>query len=106
MSFQHSSMRVENKDNFKQIYADIIAKRLTKRVFEHMLSRDSENDYFEIDRFFDDIELSRDISIELVDTLMKELNNLGWGCKTSFGGTGLFIYSTPNHPSNCYDDEF
>ena len=42
----------------------------------------------------------------MTSKIIEELQELGWKCKTSFGGTGLFIYSTENPPPNCYDDTF
>ena len=42
----------------------------------------------------------------MINTTVKELKELGWNCKLSFGGTGLFIYSTENQPRGCWDSDF
>ena len=42
---------------------------------------------------------------KLVKEVIIELEKLGWTCKISFGGTGVFIYGNPdNPPSNCFED--
>ena len=41
---------------------------------------------------------------QLVKEVIPELEKNGWKCKTSFGGTGLFIYSSENPPPNCFED--
>jgi hypothetical protein len=39
----------------------------------------------------------------IIQELMTELKMLGWNVKLAFAGTGLFIYSTEQPPSNCYE---
>ena len=40
------------------------------------------------------------------EIIIKELEELGWKCKLSYGQTALFIYSTENPPPSCWDDSF
>ena len=41
---------------------------------------------------------------EQYEIVKSELVKLGWKCKTSFGGTGLFIYSTEEPPPSCWEE--
>lgn len=96
-----SKIKPENKDNFQKIFYDRVKCYLRRDIFEHILSHD-ENDYFSLDDFnrqrVDDMELVKKMTGELMD----ELKKIGWNCKLSFGDTGLFIYSTENHPPSCW----
>jgi hypothetical protein len=41
---------------------------------------------------------------ELVNEVILELQQKGWKCQLSFGGTGLFVYANEK-PKNCWEDE-
>lgn len=97
-----SKLKPENKDSFKKVYYDRMKCYLRRDLYEHILSH-NENDYFSLDKFnerVDDLELVK----KMISELVRELEDLGWKCKTSFGGTGLFIYSTENPPPSCWEE--
>ena len=105
-----SILNVKNKDTFKNIYYNRILCYLRKTVYEHVI-REDENNYFDIDSFtknyfkhVKDLKCMTDINNNLSNTIMEELRELGWSCKLSFGGTGLFIYSSDKPPPSCWDD--
>jgi hypothetical protein len=94
----------KRKDAFQKLNKDRLRCYLRRDIYEHIISHE-ENEYFSLDEFnkrINNIELTK----ELVKDIIPELEKLGWNCKTSYGGTGLFIYSTPKPPSNCFEDEF
>jgi hypothetical protein len=97
-----SKLKPENKGNFKTIFYDRMKCYLRRDLYEHILSHD-ENDYFSLDDFNKRV---RDMEMvkQMVSELVSELEELGWKCKTSFGGTGLFIYSTELPPPSCWEE--
>jgi len=95
-------MAVTNKKNFPSLYYNRTKCYLRRELYEHVI-RHNENNYFSLDDFnktVDNIELVK----EMIDELIIELEELGWKCKLSYGGTGLFIYSTENPPSTCHEE--
>jgi hypothetical protein len=97
------TLNTNNKDNFKSIYREYILNLLRKDIFLLIVSRKSENEYFDLDKF---ASLHLDRKTEslktILDHLIPSLENLGWKCKYSFADTGLFIYSTDNPPPSCW----
>lgn len=97
-----SKLTPDNKNSFSDIFYDRMKCYLRRDIYEHVISHD-EDDYFSLDNFnkkINNIELVK----KMVHELIPELEQLGWKCKTSYGGTGLFIYSTDNPPANCWED--
>lgn len=96
-----SALNVKNKNKFSLLYDNRVLCYLRKKIYEHII-KENENNYFDLDVFSKKHNVK---NIEnLIVTIIKELNNIGWKCKLSFGGTGLFIYSTDIPPSSCWDD--
>lgn len=95
-----NTLRPENKKYFIEYQRERCKCYLRKNLYEHMISNE-EKDYFSLDNFFSQVGVS--LGKEIVNELIEELKSLGWKCKTSFGGTGLFIY-IDNPPSNCFED--
>jgi hypothetical protein len=95
-------IRVENKNNFKSIYRDLILTLLRRDICLHILNND-ENSFFDIEqfikRYFDE---SKDDISHFLDQMINELNELGWKCQISYGGTALFIYSGEKPPPSCW----
>lgn len=96
------SLQVENKNNFNNLNKDRLKCYLRRDLYEHIISHD-EQDYFSLDDFNKRVN-NMFLTKELVKEIIPELEKLGWNCKTSFGGTGLFIYSTEEPPKNCFED--
>lgn len=102
----NNKINVSNKDKFKLYHYERILCYMRRDIFEHVI-REEENFYFELDIFFKKYKIKDDISMEkMTSTVISELEDQGWKCKTSFGGTGLFIYSSENPPENCFEDGF
>lgn len=95
----------EFKHTFGDIYSEFVTSKLREEIYQHVVSS-SENEYFALDNFYRKYKVEKDASENLTELIMSELEANGWKCKTSFGGTGLFIYSTEKPPSNCYEDGF
>ena len=91
------------KYRFNTEYTRLLTCKLREEIYEHIISNDV-NSYFPLDNFVRKYNVTEKLT-ELAELIMFELTSLGWKCKTSFGGTGLFIYSTDSPPSNCYEDE-
>ena len=96
----------KNKDNFKNIYYNYVLKCLRKEMYVNILQSDETN-YFDIEKFtYIYYKKNKDIMKNLTKDIISELKKLGWNCKTSFGDTAIFIYSTEKPPHNCWDDTF
>lgn len=100
-----STIQIKNKNNFENIYFSDILSKLRKKIYYNIIKGD-ENNYFELDIFIKKYysnNIQKHIK-KVCDIIIPELENLGWKCKTSFGNTALFIFSTEKPPSNCWDD--
>jgi len=96
-------LKPENKYNFSHLKYEIFLSNMREKIFELVLSGD-ENNYFEVDNFSRMYKLKKGQVDEMIITVTKELEELGWKIKTSFGGTGLFIYSTDIPPPSCFEE--
>lgn len=94
-----------NKAKFPRYRYERNLAYLRKEITELVLLG-NENNYFELDRFSRTHQIKKDELEKMSSKIMEELGKLGWNTKTSFGGTGLFIYSTPEPPPSCFDGEF
>jgi hypothetical protein len=97
-----SKLNVQNKERFAEIYYDRLKCYLRRDIYEHVLHKD-ENDYFSLDDFnrkYNNIDLVK----KAINEIIPELEALGWKCKSSFGGTALFIYSTETPPPSCWEE--
>lgn len=101
------NLNVDNKDNFTIMHSNRILCYLRRDIFEHMI-REDENSYFDINIFAKKYNSSKNKEVidNIVKTIIEELSELGWKCKLSFGGTGLFIYSTDKPPPSCWEDSW
>jgi hypothetical protein len=97
-----SKLKVENKASFKDLNYERNKCYLRRDIYEHIISHE-EKEYYSLDDFNQKIK-NMSIVQKMVEELIPELESLGWKCKLSFGGTGLFIYSTDLPPSNCWED--
>ena len=95
------SLNVKNKKNFPKVYDNRMLCYLRKEIYEHVIHK-TENSYFELDKF--EVKYTCHITDSMIDIIISELNVLGWNCKKTCANTALFIYSTPNPPSSCWDD--
>lgn len=95
-------LKVKNKENFATLNHERLKCYLRRDLYEHIISHE-EKDYFSLDEFNKRVN-NMALTKQLVNEVISELENLDWKCKTSFGGTGLFIYSTENPPPNCFED--
>lgn len=100
-------LNVKNKDRFSEIYYNRVMCYARKAIYEHVIHHE-ENSYFDLEQFgksyFNGNKNRVSLVGKLFTLLIVELEQLGWKCKLSFGGTALFIYSTPEQPPSCWDD--
>jgi hypothetical protein len=93
-----------NKEKFSKYLYDRNLAYLRKEIYELVLKGD-ENKYFELDKFARTYDIDKTNMEKMTATIKNELESNKWKVKTSYGGTGLFIYSS-EQPSCCYDDGF
>ena len=96
---------VDNKSNFPDFLFNRNLAYLRREITENVLKGNEEN-YFDLEQFKTSFNLTIETITSMVETVRIELGDLGWNTKLSFGKTALFIYSTEEPPSNCYEDEF
>lgn len=91
------------KKNFGEINYQRILELLRKEIYEHLIGRKDENDYFDIEIFCKRHSYTEtDNFSKILKIVLTEITELGWKTQLSFGDTGLFIYSTKNKPSSCW----
>jgi len=100
-----SKLTPTNKENFSDMWKNNRLRKLRKDVYEHILSNE-ENSYFAIDNWAREFysNNTKVVFNMIKDVIIPELEKLDWKCKTSFGSTALFIYSTTEPPANCYEE--
>lgn len=86
---------------FHSFNVERVEELFRNEIYDFIISRDTENEYFDID-IFNIKNNSLKFSDIFVDKIINELHQLGWKTKLSFGNTGLFIYSTDELPSSCW----
>jgi len=99
------SINVNNKERFEDMYLNRVKCYLRKEIYEFLISRRSESEFFSII----DIQrqYSRNNSEEFESILMDVLSELrehGWKSEFSFSGKDLYIFSG-DLPDNCYTDK-
>jgi hypothetical protein len=91
-----------NKENFEKLWIEKSKDRLRKHIYNFILSRNNDNDFFDIDifnrKYIKDINKTNNI----VNDIVVELNKLGWKTYIGFGGTGLYIYDSDDLPVGVY----
>ena len=98
-------IKPENIEKFKEFLKARYTCYLRRDIYELLLTRKDETEYFGLDSW-SPVPSKHKFLDEIVATVTSELEGLGWKCKTSFGGTGLFIYSSEDPPVNCYEEGF
>ena len=91
------------KTNFEEFNYLRVIHLLRKEIYDHLISRKDENDYFDIEIFCKRNNYSdKEKFSKILKTVLIEIIELGWKTQLSFGDTGLFIYSTEEKPSSCW----
>lgn len=96
-----SEIDINNKENFQNLNKNRILSLLRNDIYNLIISRDDENEYYALDIFEMTYNCKSFIN-EILTQIIKELNELGWKTQLSFGDTGLFIYSTKEPPRSCW----
>lgn len=102
-----SRLNVKYKNRFPEYLYDRTIAYLRRDLCELIL-RCNEEKYFSLDEWFRSQNYTdKTGQKQMVDAVMEELRQLGWTCNTSFGGTGLFVYSNSDEPpKNYFPDGF
>ena len=96
-------LHIKNKDNFPNLKNERVKRLLNEDVFLFLIERESENDYYDLDKFcIQYLDRNMKKMQELMSDILTQLEKLGWKCKYSYNETGLFIYSTNNPPVSCW----
>jgi hypothetical protein len=107
-----STFNVKHKKSLNKLQLGNALRELRKAIAQHMCAynyekddNDTENNYFALDSFWNNWPGIEETNREkILETVIGDLQNLGWYTKTSFGGTALFIYSTQEPPKSCWPD--
>ena len=99
----HNTEDEENiySSNFEELNYIRLISLIRADLYELIVSRNDENEYFALDDFANRNSCSSLLS-RITSQIVSELNEKGWNTKLSFGDTGLFIYSTEDKPSSCW----
>jgi hypothetical protein len=91
----------ELDEKFRELKKQYCVRLLRQQLYLHMLER-KENDFFDINRFNKAHVNNEKLCEEIFSVVVAELEALGWKYTISFGGTGLFIYSSENKPVSAW----
>jgi hypothetical protein len=94
----------KNKTEFKSLKYNRNLCYLRRDIYEHIINRKTETEYFDIESFNTNRVNDIEIVNKMISQVSQELHKLDWNTALSFGGTGLFIYSTDKPPANCWQD--
>jgi hypothetical protein len=76
---------------------------LRRDIYEFLLHTDFDKDYFDTIIFFDKQRISNtDIKKNMIRTITKELQNLGWYIGTVFNQTAILIYPSEQELQTCF----
>lgn len=94
------ALDVSNLAGFEDVLFTEHLKILRKKLFRHILRR-NESDFFDIDAFDRKYVKSPNKTKKMIETVIGELNSLGWKTFLGFGETGLYVYKDQK-PLNAY----
>jgi hypothetical protein len=97
-----SHLTPQDVNKFPSIARDINLSYLRRDLYEHIISKKPE-EYFSIEQFNQRVNNMQE-SLQLVKTVIPELEKLGWTCKLSYGDTALFIFSG-KPPANYWESD-
>lgn len=95
-------LNIINKDNLKCVWKVKMLEKLRKHIYNFILDRKRENDFFDIDIFNRSYIKDINVTNDIINQVVLELNELGWKTHIGFGGTGLYIYSSEDLPDGVY----
>jgi hypothetical protein len=98
-------LNASNAKNFQKLKIQDILRKIRLSLYNFLVSREAETEYYDFDQFFLLSKLTEDEKDFIRATIIKELENLDWNTKLSFGGSGLYIYSTDEPPHTYVDFE-
>lgn len=91
------------KKNFEDYNYNRALNLLRKEIYDLIISRKDENDYFDIEIFCKRSNYpDKENFSKILKIVLNEITELGWKTQLSFGDTGLFIFSTIEKPSSCW----
>ena len=93
-----SEINKDNKENFNNLFNNMVLCMIREDIYRLLISRKDENEYVDLDKYYSKYGKNTNI----IDNIITELNQLGWKTKLSFGDTGLFVFSTENPPTSCW----
>lgn len=96
-------LNIKNKTklDFSSLNYERLLCLLRKEIYDLILGRKDENDYYDFDIFICKYNCKH-AKDNLISKIIVELEEFGWKTQLSFGDTGLFIYSTEDKPSSCW----
>ena len=84
------------EENKEELFIDTVLDQLRWDIYEHLISRESEQEYLSLDKYIEKIG-----DIEQLECIFETLRLLGWKVDLSFGNTGVFIY-LGDKPKCCW----
>ena len=100
-NFTTEMFNVKNKNEFSTMLFTLNLDKLKTSVFEFLLRRKSEEEFYDLESFTNHNGCGGGMKT-MIEVVSHDLKELGWNLQIAFGGTGLYIYSTPEPPSTCW----
>jgi hypothetical protein len=89
-------VKPKNLKDRQTLYQKVVLDEMRWDIYLFLLSRESEEDYFDISKYIEKIG-----DVDVCQSVINSLETVGWKTALSFGDTGLFIYSGEK-PKNCW----
>jgi hypothetical protein len=89
-------IKPKNLKDRETLYEKVVLDEIRWDLYLFLLSRDSEEDYFDLSKYIEKVG-----DVEILQSVINNLESVGWKTSLSFGDTGLFIY-TSEKPKNCW----
>ena len=85
------NIHLDNLHLFPVKYSEYLLNTLRQDIYIFLISRKSEEDYFDVSKYSDDV----------LESLYTDLDNAKWKYALSYGNTGLFIFKDTK-PKRCW----
>ena len=89
-------IKPKNLNDRETLYEKVVLDEIRWDLYLFLLSRESEEDYFDLSKYIEKVG-----DVEILQSVINNIESVGWKTTLSFGDTGLFIYKTEK-PKNCW----
>jgi hypothetical protein len=87
----HFPEHLKDKSTFESTLDTLLLQKLRKQIYQHIL-KNKQDDFFDLELFNRKFVLNLEKTEKYSQTIINELEQLGWKTFIGYGGTALFFY--------------